>query len=86
MIYIEAFGNMKIDNVLDFLEPIITDHDRSRHIRLVAIWAAKSATVRHPGKVNPGIRQYRRFFLICRRIESLTERRPRTIELFANLS
>ncbi|VVC32657.1 Hypothetical protein CINCED_3A003228 [Cinara cedri] len=52
MVYIEAFGNMKIDNILDFLEPIITDHDRSRHIRLVAIWAAKSATVRHSNKVD----------------------------------
>lgn len=61
MMYIEAFGNMKINNILDFLEPIITDHGRSRHIRLVAIWAAKSATVRHPDKVNYKIRKFCRF-------------------------
>jgi len=51
MLFIEAFSNMKIDNILDFLQPIITDHNRSRHIRLVAIWAAKSATTAHPEKV-----------------------------------
>ncbi|KAL5242146.1 hypothetical protein ACI65C_009556 [Semiaphis heraclei] len=51
MLFIEAFSNMKIDNILDFLQPIITDHNRSRHIRLVAIWAAKSATTAHPDKV-----------------------------------
>lgn len=51
MLYIEAFSNMKIENILDFLQPIITDHNRSRHIRLVAIWAAKSATTTYPEKV-----------------------------------
>lgn len=51
MLYIEAFSNLKIDNVLDFLEPIVTDRTRSRHIRLLAIWAAKSATTAHPEKV-----------------------------------
>uniref|UniRef100_A0A2S2QLT4 Vitellogenin-6 n=1 Tax=Sipha flava TaxID=143950 RepID=A0A2S2QLT4_9HEMI len=52
MLYIEAFSNMKIDNTLEFLQPIITDHDRNRHIRLVAIWATKSATTDHPEKVS----------------------------------
>lgn len=51
MVYIEAFSNMKIVNVLDFLQPIITDSSRSRHIRLIAIWATKSATNTHPDKV-----------------------------------
>lgn len=51
MLFIEAFSNMKIDNILDFLQPIITDHNRSRHIRLIAIWAAKSATTAHSDKV-----------------------------------
>lgn len=51
MLYIEAFSNMKIKNILDFLQPIITDQSRSRHIRLAAIWAAKSATTSHPDKV-----------------------------------
>lgn len=51
MLYIEAFSNMKIDNILDFLQPLITDHNLSRHIRLNAIWATKSATTVHPDKV-----------------------------------
>lgn len=52
MLFIEAFSNMKIENILDFLQPIITDHNRSRHIRLVAIWTAKSATTTYPDKVH----------------------------------
>lgn len=51
MLFIEAFSNMKIENILDFLQPIITDHNRSRHIRLIAIWASKSATTTYPIKV-----------------------------------
>ncbi|XP_050428218.1 uncharacterized protein LOC126838118 [Adelges cooleyi] len=51
MLYIEAFSNMKIDNILDFLQPIINDRNRSRHIRLVAIWASNPATTTYPEKV-----------------------------------
>lgn len=58
MLFIEAFSNMKIYNILDFLQPIITDHNRSRHIRLVAIWAAKSATTTHPDKVYTSFHIY----------------------------
>lgn len=46
---------MKIDNILDFLQPIIADHNRSRHIRLVAIWATKSATAAYPDKVTDDV-------------------------------
>ncbi|XP_050534022.1 uncharacterized protein LOC126901548 isoform X2 [Daktulosphaira vitifoliae] len=51
MMYIEALNNMKINNILDFLTPIINDNNRSRHIRLIAIWASKYTVTIHPEKV-----------------------------------
>lgn len=53
MTYLEGLGNMRIGNVVKYLEPIIKgDQSYSHHIRFLAIWATYLTSIRDPDRVS----------------------------------
>ena len=52
MLYLEGLGNLQLENVADYLEPIIKgDYEQNTDIRFLAIWATMPTAHTRPEKV-----------------------------------